>query len=619
MACHHIESLILSTNVKSLPRSIISIFYLLLTFYTTSVWAEKDWTQHPVAMCVDPDWQPLETITEDGEFIGIAADLLRLIFQRAELTFTIIPTENWDESLMKSRAGECDILALLNQTQQRSEWLSFTQPYLTNPNVLITRRDAPPINSLRDLANQRLVIPSGTSIYERVKRDYPSIVLLSVETEWDAFDMVDRGEADATLRSLMVAAYTIRHEGWFNLKIAAEIDDYKNLLRIGVLHQHTQLLDKLNQAIDTLTEEEINQAIHQHIPFTVTYRHNWAMISKIILASLLIIGLLLCGAIYQHRSKVRLIKLKTELETALLEKEQISERLVESERFYRSLVDTAHEGIAVIQHQRFVYANHYLAQMVGLSIEQLLALNSFLELVHQDYQAQVRQAHLQRFQTTETSGQRYQAKIIHSTGNIMDVEISGVIVDWYGEPASLNFISDITARKQAEREITHLANHDTLTGLANRRLLMERMEQLILQAKRNRIEFSVIFIDLDKFKPINDFWGHQVGDELLKAIANRLSDNLRASDTLARIGGDEFVILLPHLTSNHTEDVLKKIARAFQQPFELSQHTLSIQASLGAANYPLDGDNASELLNRADREMYRHKQANNPAPFHINR
>lgn len=585
---------------------------LMTLAFPAIAWADRDWSQQAARMCVDPDWEPLEKITPDGQFVGIAADLLRVIFQRAKLEFVVIPTVDWNESLVKSQAGECDILALLNKTEQRSQWLNFTRPYLVNPNVLITRHEHHYVDNLNDLAStdSSIVLPIGTSVYEFLKRDYPNINLIPVDTEREAFDLVDRGLADATLRSLLVAAYTIRNEGWFNLKIAGEIGDYKNLLRIGVLHQHPLLLEQLDQAIATLTVEDINQAINRHVPISVSYRYDWIMIVKIIMISMIIICALLFAGLLQYRSHRRLLALKSQLETTLVEKDNIELRLRESERFYRSLVDTAHEGIGVIQNQRFVYANHYLAQIVGLNIEQLLKLSSFLDLVSPEYQPAVLKAHHQRLSKEATPPQRYQAQLIHANGHIIDIEVSGVMVDWYGEPASLNFISDITDRKQAEREITHLANHDTLTGLANRRLLMERMEQLILQAKRNPIQFAVIFIDLDKFKPVNDYWGHQVGDELLQAISQRLTESIRASDTLARIGGDEFVILLPHLPSEHINDVVRKIEHTFQIPFVLKEKTLSIHASLGVANFPNDGDTASELLNRADREMYRNKQVN---------
>ncbi|WP_238114912.1 transporter substrate-binding domain-containing protein [Vibrio cincinnatiensis] len=109
--------------------------------FTPITWAEPDWTQRPVLACIDPDWEPLEKITEDGHYVGIAADLLRLIFQRAQRDLLILPTKDWNESLDKSQSGECDILGLLNKTELRSQWLNFTRPYFIDPNVVITRNE----------------------------------------------------------------------------------------------------------------------------------------------------------------------------------------------------------------------------------------------------------------------------------------------------------------------------------------------------------------------------------------------------------------------------------------------------------------------------------------------
>ncbi|MGY5617922.1 diguanylate cyclase domain-containing protein [Vibrio cincinnatiensis] len=569
--------------------------------FTPITGAEPDWTQRPVLACIDPDWEPLEKITEDGHYVGIAADLLRLIFQRAQRDLLILPTKDWNESLEKSQSGECDILGLLNKTELRSQWLNFTRPYFIDPNVVITRNEHPYIEDLAQLNRHRVVLPTGTSIYEFIKRDHPEIDLIPVETEWEAFDLVDRGIADATLRSLTVAAYTIRNHGWFNLKIAGEIPDYKNLLRIGVRQEHTQLLEQLDAAIATLDIHDINSAINTHIPMLINYRYNWSLIVKITFISILVISLILIGVFFLYRSHKRLFQLKQTQERLLRDKEIMEEQLRESEHFYRSLVDTAHEGIAVIQNYRFVYANRHLTDMTGKTIEERKALPSFIELVTEPFQQQTLQYHQNRLKR-ESVAQRYQTQLQHTDGRHIDVEVSGIIVGWLGEPASLNFITDITERKRAEDKITYLANHDPLTGLANRRLLISKMENLI---KRN-IEFSIIFIDLNQFKPINDTWGHQVGDELLQAVAHRLVEKLGATDTFARIGGDEFVMLIE---GSAVDQRLINIEQSFLFPFQLKENSIKISTSLGVAQYPRDGSTTAELIQYADKKMYQKKRS----------
>lgn len=169
--------------------------------------------------------------------------------------------------------------------------------------------------------------------------------------------------------------------------------------------------------------------------------------------------------------------------------------------------------------------------------------------------------------------------------------------------------SDITARKAAEGRIRHLALHDALTDLPNRSLLTERLEQAILRAKRERTHFGLLYFDLDKFKPVNDNHGHEVGDLLLKAVASRVVDCVRASDTVARLGGDEFVVLLGAVDTNEDAlQVAEKILAALDQPFEVGGHTVDISTSIGLAIYPDHGEDATLLTRNADAAMYQAKK-----------
>lgn len=167
----------------------------------------------------------------------------------------------------------------------------------------------------------------------------------------------------------------------------------------------------------------------------------------------------------------------------------------------------------------------------------------------------------------------------------------------------------VTIMIQAEQKIRHIAHHDTLTGLPNRTFFNDRLHQAIVTAKRDKTNLALIFLDLDRFKLINDRLGHDVGDLLLKEVAKRVLGGVRESDIVARLGGDEFVVLLPAITA--TEDALlvaEKIHRAFKQSFELAGHSLQISISAGIALYPEHGSNAKSLLKSADIAMYRAKQ-----------
>ncbi len=177
---------------------------------------------------------------------------------------------------------------------------------------------------------------------------------------------------------------------------------------------------------------------------------------------------------------------------------------------------------------------------------------------------------------------------------------------------------DLTERKQAEARIQHLAHHDSLTDLPNRLLFYDRLNHAISLGKRGRQELALLYIDLDKFKAVNDTLGHDAGDELLKRVAGRIRHELRESDTLARMGGDEFAVILPAITSR--EDAAKvagKIVGALSTPFKLSGHTqeVSIGASIGIAIYHADAQDMDALIKAADTAMYKAKQVGNTLRF----
>ncbi len=178
-------------------------------------------------------------------------------------------------------------------------------------------------------------------------------------------------------------------------------------------------------------------------------------------------------------------------------------------------------------------------------------------------------------------------------------EISGVV----------GIAADITERKKAEERLMHLANFDTLTGLPNRMLFHDRLEHALAKASRNSRLVALLFLDLDRFKTINDSLGHSAGDELLKSVASRLLSNAREEDTVARLGGDEFTIILEGIGGGEdASTVARKVLDVMGQPFDLDGHEVFVTTSVGIAIYPLDGDNSDDLLKNADTAMYRAKE-----------
>ena len=187
----------------------------------------------------------------------------------------------------------------------------------------------------------------------------------------------------------------------------------------------------------------------------------------------------------------------------------------------------------------------------------------------------------------------------------MRVSISSVTNEKQRITHYVAIISDITERKAQEDQLRHIAHHDTLTGLPNRILFNDRIEQSLKRARRNDSKFAVLFFDLNNFKPVNDKYGHDIGDKLLQTVAGRLIRNVRGTDTVTRLGGDEFVMLLEDVEDQAMVDqILDKTFAAVCEPCTIDGHDIRIGVSVGVSIYPEDGSTARALLHHADIAMY---------------
>jgi len=208
----------------------------------------------------------------------------------------------------------------------------------------------------------------------------------------------------------------------------------------------------------------------------------------------------------------------------------------------------------------------------------------------------------------------------HWDGELWNKRKNGeVYAEWlsikvlYNEDGSirmyLGIFSDITEKKEADEIIWKQANYDLLTGLPNRRLFSDRLEHEIKIAHRTNKSLALLFIDLDYFKQVNDTLGHEIGDILLIKVSERINESMRESDTVSRMGGDEFTAILPQINSSEdAERVVRIIIEKLAQPFDLNGTAITISASVGVAIYPKDAQNSKELLQNADKAMYEAKR-----------
>jgi diguanylate cyclase (GGDEF)-like protein/PAS domain S-box-containing protein len=305
------------------------------------------------------------------------------------------------------------------------------------------------------------------------------------------------------------------------------------------------------------------------------------------------------------RVRVRTHLLFSKLQLRLEAQNKLLEQSVTESTRLAIIVESSHDAILSVSLDDVITSwNRGAENIFGYSAEEIIGSKIFKIVPSERFnersnilQTLLRGEKIEHFETTRVRKDGLHIYVSITISPIRDVqgEISGYSV----------IARDVTERRKMEEIIKHQAHHDTLTDLPNRQLFMELLSLGLEQARRNGKKLALMFMDLNGFKLVNDTLGHSCGDFLLKEVANRFKASIRASDTVARIGGDEFTVLMPDLAQ--TEDVsivLKKIMAVFEEPFMLDGVEVNSTASIGISMFPDDGDGSEELIKKADIAMY---------------
>jgi len=285
------------------------------------------------------------------------------------------------------------------------------------------------------------------------------------------------------------------------------------------------------------------------------------------------------------------------------ERKQMIEAVRESEERYRRVVELSPEGIAIHVEGKFVFINPAGMKFLGIMKQEQIIGKPFSAFVHPDF----RELADERTRLMEKEGDApwIEGKFVRLDGTEFDVETAGVAFSYGGKAAIQIIFRDTTEEKAVKERLKQLALYDTLTGLPNRSLFFDRMGQLLVLAKRNQYVLALLYMDLDHFKHINDTLGHEVGDLLLAEAGKRMKGCTRGADTVARMGGDEFIGICGRITAaGDAAVVAQKIVAALSEPFLLKGQVCSVGASIGISVYPNDGDDVETLLHKADTAMY---------------
>ncbi|NOQ81013.1 MAG: EAL domain-containing protein, partial [Methylophaga sp.] len=556
---------------------------------------EKLWlAEHPIIRVgVDRDFAPYEWVDEQGNYVGLAAEYMKLIEAKlgSAISFEIVYDKPWHEIKAMAESGELDLLSCLNSSPERDAFLNFTASYVSNPLVIVNANQNGYIGSLKKLSGKTIAVERGYFTHEKLLRQYPDINLIVVDSTNEALTKVATGEADAYFGDAAFANYAIKKANLLNLQFAGETEG-TSAYRVGVIKSHPELFSIINKALDSIGEQQRAEIEQQWMGITVETGIAVEAVVNIAFFIAIIILLFLIRHYQLSKEKRVLQAIKDELQ------------------LYGRVFSEAHEGILITDENGImVDVNPKFCEITGYSREESVGKNPSIlgsgkhspEFYEQMWMDLLNNGHWNgEVWNRKKNGELYAELLTLSVLKDSQDKIKHFV----------GLFSDITQNKQQQETLELMAHYDVLTQLPNRTLFVDRFSQAIAHSKRKESLLAVCFIDLDNFKPVNDMYGHEVGDQLLIEVAKRIQANIREEDTVSRQGGDEFAMLLGDIDSfAQCAQMLDRIHHSLAQPYLINNLTITIGASSGVTLYPLDDGDIDTLIRHADQAMYQAKLA----------
>lgn len=289
----------------------------------------------------------------------------------------------------------------------------------------------------------------------------------------------------------------------------------------------------------------------------------------------------------------------------ITERDRAERKLLESEERYRKLVEFSPETTLIHKNGEIIYANQAGLELIGAHDSKQVLGRDVLEFIyHEDLSRAIEKMKKVNDGISEISEYR----LVRLDGSIIYVDIMAFQTTYEGVSAFQVIIRDISKRKRAEEQVQFLAYYDSLTGIANRNLLYEYLSKVVAKNEKSQQKFAVMFLDLDRFKMINDTYGHSFGDKLLQEVSTRLTNSLGEEGKIFRYGGDEFIIVLETVKRSKVSKTAEKIIYTLATPFVIKDRQMFISTSIGISVYPKDGENVDALIQNSDIAMYNAKE-----------
>lgn len=418
-----------------------------------------------IKICVDPSWPPLDFINKSGAHDGLSSDLINIIAKRIDLALELVLTDTWEQTLLKAKNGDCDIIPLMNETSESRSYLDFTQPYFNFATVIATRKDASYIGDYSDLYGKKIALQAYFFITEYVRQHHPQIEIIEVENTTEALKLVSERKAFATIDGLPTIVNTIKVQAIENVKIVGSVPQ-QNSMKLGVRKGNPLLYSILNKGVGSLTEKE--KSSHYKTWFDIDVEQhflNRSTILKIVAVFAFVVTILL----WRHFALRR-------------------------------------------------YAN------------KLKILN---EKLH------------------------------------------------------------------------HYSTVDHLTQVLNRRSIEKRLQTEIERVHLTSSPLTLVILDIDHFKSINDTFGHLAGDSVLKKITSHVASSIRQSDHLGRWGGEEFLIILPSTSLEGGKKMIENLRKSIESyDFGIKQR---VTVSFGLGQYE-NSEGTASFISRIDNGLYEAKE-----------
>ncbi|WP_294966534.1 transporter substrate-binding domain-containing protein [Sulfurimonas sp.] len=526
-----------------------------------------------IKMCVLPDWLPFEQIDENGKHKGIGNDVMKIVSKYIDTPIELVPTKLWSQSLQNIRDRKCDILPVAMDLPGRRDAMNFTKPYVTEPFVVATKVEEQFIKESKELSNKKIGIVKSYAFIEVLKKKVPSIQIIEVKNTKEGLEKVSSGELFGYVDTMPTISYGIQKYSIIDLKIAGRLE-FDITLNIASRNDEPILNTIMQKALDSISEEQKHALVGRWVSIKVAQEFNYTLLWQISGVFIIIVLLVL----YRNWS-VEILNEKLFAQQKMVDK-------------YVLILTTDTKGIVT-------EVNDAYCKVVGYTKGELIG-KSHSMMRHPSVDAKV----FNDLWKSIEQNKPWVGEIQNYTKNretiYFNVSIESIIKN--AIKIGYRAISeDITDKKRIEK----LSITDQLTQLNNRMKLDEAFKVEIERSKRYKHPFSIILIDIDNFKLVNDTYGHDIGDKTLIDIAGILKQSVRNTDMVGRWGGEEFLVLAPETDLEYAMKLANKIRKNIE--YHEFKQVGNTTASFGVSTFRED-DTQETLVKKVDIALYKAKE-----------